>query len=267
MRIKVPIGLYKIANENNLLNVLKFYYKLKTLTVHGAFKENDFINICKDNLYISYNTAKKYKTLLIKNKFVFIKDNHIHLISYDKLWDLLNVPKFNDRYKLIYTSNENFDNDIILAEIKFNLKKQEKKLQNKYINNELNLSLDTATNAKNKKLRKVLLCNMNSKLNISKQFQKIQTNLDSLLDINFQITLSCKGVANILGFKSQSKGHWMIKRMISLNKINSVAQRALLIAKNVSKIAFNSMQLDSSFFLTKNNNLMKFLPNLLTIIY
>lgn len=265
-RIKVPISLFKIANENGLLHVLKFYYNVKTLTIHGAFKDIDFINIIKDHLFVSYNTAKKYRSLLLKNQFAFIKDKHIHLISYDKLWELLNVTKFNDRYKLIYTNIENFENDICFAEIKFNLKKQEKNLQKKHINKELGYCLDAETNAKNRKLKKALLYNMNCKSKIQEQFKKIQTQLDSLLDINYQITLSCKGIAQILGFKSGSMGHSIIKRLISLNCLKSVAQRALKIANNVSKNAFNYMQLDSSFFLTKNNVLMKFLPNLITII-
>ena len=123
-RVKVPISLYKKANQAKILNVVKFYYRVKSLSIQGCYSNSKFIQICMDSLNVSYNTAKKYKTLLLKNKFAYLKQDHFYLISYDSLWEKLNVEKFNDRYKIIYTQFHEIDQKVYLEEIKYNLKRQ-----------------------------------------------------------------------------------------------------------------------------------------------
>ena len=97
-------------------------------------------------------------------------------------------------------------------------------------------------------------------------FNSIRKNLSSLLEINFQITLTCKKVADLLGYKSAIQGHSIIHQLRYKGLLTSTLQRPLFIAKNVSQKIFRSLNLDSSFFLTTNNILLKRLPNLIKLI-
>lgn len=263
-RIKVPFGLIKIANEKKLLNVVKFYYGLKSLTIHGCFLDVDFIRTCQQHLLISYNTAKKYKATLLKNKFAIKKDSHFYLVSYDKFWKELGVEKEGKQFKLIYTSMNNFQDDIYLAEIKRNLRKQETTLQDKYIKQEL--KADTVKNA-SKGLKNALIKQLSYKSNelLEKQISTIRESLTSKLNINYQITLSCQKVANLFGFKSCVQGHFILKRLLSLNRISIMPQKSIKIASKITNRIFKILNLDTSFFLTSQNVLFKRLPNIISM--
>lgn len=265
-RLKVPIGLFKQANKKKLMNVIKFYYRIKSLKIDGCFLNSTFVNeICIKQFNLSYNTSRKYKKLLLDNKLAFLKDKHLCLISYDKLWESLNVEKINDRYKLIYTTFESFDVDVHLQEIKFNLKKQEIKIKEKYLKKEL--KADTVKNA-NKNLKRILLSKLDSSISkrIKEGFDTIRTNLNSNLNINYQITLTCKKVAEIFGLNSDVQGWKIIKSMVYINKIRSIAQKPLIISKDIPTNILKRLNLDSSFFLTSTNVLMKRLPNLISVV-
>lgn len=263
-RLKVPYGLYGQANKKGLLSVVKFYYKLKSLRIDGCFLESEFIELCQDNLFVSYNTAKKYKNLLISNQFAYIRDNHLCLVRYDSLWEKLEVQKNkNGFFKLMYVSLANFESEIQYNEICLNLKNQAGTLRIKHLRREL--KTDTVKNA-NRNLKKILSAELSSaKMNLARQIESIRQKLSSILEVNYQVTLTCKKVAEIFGFKSATQGRSIIRSMVSIGKIRSTSQNIVFVAKNVNKHILKSLNLDSSFFIYKNV-LLKRLPNMITLI-
>lgn len=246
VRIKVPFSLYKKANQRKLMPIIKYYYRVKSLRIDGCFNDRKLINILIDQLKVSYNTARKIRLSLLNNNFAYLKDNHFYLISYEKLWLLLEVDKIDNSYKLIYTTNNKIDRHVYLAEIKYNLEKQQENLDKKYLSKKLHTDAE-----KDQALQK--------------QFDLIRKKLTSKVNINNQVTLTCHRTAKIFGLKSYVQGHRILRMMVYSKKLKCDRQRALMIKENVSNDEFEHLHLDQSFFLTSDNVLKKRLPNLISI--
>lgn len=260
VNIKVPFGLYKSANESKLLPLVKFYYRLKELTIHGSFKKEKFAQFCKDNTGISLNSCKKHIKNLLQNNFAIIQNNQICLVSYDKLWALLNIQKEkNKSYKIIKTTSTTFITDIYKEEIRNSLKKQEAETKKKFIKYEL----DAGQNAK-PSLKKYFSKAFHKLKDVCLQKQQkiIQQTLSSKQVFNRQITLTCKSIAKLFGYNSPMKGHYIQNLLSDIGILRIEKQRHLKVS-NATIQMFKSLNLDSSFYF-HNNSIYKVLPNLIS---
>jgi hypothetical protein len=262
IRLKVPHGLLKLANETNLLNSLIFYYNLKECNIQGSFKNRNFLKFCEARFKMCRNTARKHRNILLKNNLMFEDGEYISLVSYDKLWNFFKVPTHNEKYKIIYTKCENFKLNIICEEIRKNLNDQNYRLRKKYVNRVLEAD---AVRITSKKIKSRLSKEATFRKNIIKQNEIIRNNLNSRLTINSQVTLTCIGVAKLLGYSSAMQGHYLVQALVKAGKLTSKRQKPLLIRKNVSRAEFNCLSIDSSYFM-QGTTLLKFMPNIIQIL-
>lgn len=206
MVLKFPHGLTKVCRERKLLTLVKFWYVLKAQSTNGYFPKGSLSNLdCNSQLWP--NLRK-----LVKFGFIRPYKNGYALVSYDKLWKCLGYTYSFKRKGFTLERRNNFrilkapstEIDFVWEELDRLLvndcfKKQEKavstvlttmpKYTKEYINGSLNhvysVTMDGTMEEK--------AC---SALNL---FQSQKVNLD--------VSLSCKGFARILGFKSSYSGH------------------------------------------------------------
>lgn len=227
-KLKVPLGAYKKANEKGLLKDFIFFTELKMFNSHGYFSENYLKRI---SLYLncSENTVRnKIRKLNNLGWLSFNKDKTFNLKKYDYVWNELglNVKKI----RLIKIDSSNFMNyDLICEDGGFNLKE---KIQKSEIEKNLN-----------------------------KQRHKLKSkkaSLHSVEHINNDVTLSCLGVSNILGYKHKTSGYFIEKRLKELDLIK---------VKNRKKYIGKEKNISSQInFFTVGDSIYQQLPNLITIL-
>lgn len=239
--LKVPTGLIRRANYSGLYHDVLFYYKLKSLESNGVLDKSELIELVRSNFDISGASIwRKVRSLVDLGLLVKTKHSY-RLISYKKLYKKLNIRK-NTRVFNINADFSNFIDLISLNEIKRSLKRQDVQVSKK---------------------RRIL----RSGKPTSEQVVVKSNDPNDSIYRDLDVTLSCKGVAKLLGFKSASIGYKIEQNLKKLNLLK-VKARSILIeedhflagvnAKFYKKIASN--------FNYKNHSIIYNLPNLITVV-
>jgi DNA-binding Lrp family transcriptional regulator len=267
--LKIPEGAYKSANEKGILDELLFYYDLKSLNPHGFFSRGSGSILIKDKLNISESTLRRNLKKLEKLTWIKRINANILLTNYDHLWITLGLDPHKEKIKIHKLAPDgNLIKNLFFEEIKLNLKRQKHKLFENYVKNELS---DNGVNKHPEYMHKSKLAIIVRKLKPYIQKSLKDGHLKQLRyfkkhlqykGTNFDVTLTCKGIACIFGYKAESQGYIIQQQLKNCNKI-TITKRCLLINKSFHGKGY--VELPKSFFI-KGKHLYKQLPNMITII-
>lgn len=265
--IKINRGLTTLlAKDNTWLKALSVFYALKFY-----YKGGIILNISKrysffaDELKISETNLRAKIKFLIDNGLIERKNNCLYFVSFNKIKEKFKI-KTTKFYKLSYRNPKQLEFFLKTLIIKENLEKQEYKLKEKIINEELKKFGKIEARTIRNKVRKYLKKNI-SQLRVKYQKRELLNSSNKLLknhSINNSVTISRKKIASELGKKSKSTGTRFIKKIKSLGLVLEDNKRIERIQSKVSFQVIRYFELDSSFFIFKNN-LYKRLPNQLTL--
>lgn len=194
-QLKVPEQLFKKANERGLFSLLQYWYKLKCLNIEGYFKGN-YTSFIAQKLNISIKTAYAIIAKMIELKWIVKQSNGISLVKYDLLWKHFDlVRSYTSKFKIfkVQSTLKYFVEYVAAEEIRLNLQRQ-------------NYVLDKKINKLNAKLKVTL--DADKKL------------IESELGILYDVTLSCRGIARLLGFKSPSIAYKLEQSLYNLGIIS-----------------------------------------------
>lgn len=265
--IKINRGLTTLlAKDNTWLKALSVFYSLKFY-----YKGGIILNISKrynffaDELKISETNLRSKIKFLIDNGLIERRNNCLIFVSFNKIKEKFKI-KTTKYYKLSYRKPKELEFFLKTLIIKENLEKQEYKLKEKIINEELKKFGKIEARTIRNKIRNYLKKNI-TQLRLKHQKRELSNSSNNLFknpSINDTITVSRKKIATELGKKSKSTGSRFIKKIKSLGLVLEDNKKIERIRSKVSYQALRYLDLDSSYFIF-NNNLYKRLPNQLTL--
>ena len=255
--IKVPTGSFKIANKSGCLKDYMVYLKLKSFNIEGAFLRGS-MNTVADCLGYSIAMFRNYLKRLSRLGWLIKDKTSYQLIGYNALWKRFGYSfKKQEKgligSKILKIETKNLDqleNEIIVQELKCNFEAQEKEVLRKHVEQYVPKNADTDKNVR--KMRKQLISRFNRMKWLSYQLISIRRNNRLFNSVNYDINVSCQSIANMFGYKSAMQGHKMEQRLMNSGYIK-VANRKLLIAKNVSADAFKALCLPSNYLHLSGN--------------
>lgn len=267
-QLKVPFGLKQAANKKGIYNAVEFYYKLKTVNVHGTFDKETIVSFLSQKFNYSVQTIKKYIKRLKELQFLFEDGNFLCLIGYDKFWGkVFDKPDDKTSIRLFkIRPNEDLNISIHYNELKRNLRRQRKQAIKNYIRQECHSFGDAENYAR--KLRKLLAKQFSSTKIVNKlikeQLKTISRTLTSFAKSNYLITVTCNKAAEIFGYSSAMQGSLILDQLKRKNLIAIKKQKPIYLF-NISREAYSCLNLDKSFVYI-NGKIFKFVPNIITIL-
>lgn len=279
-KLKFLSGSYKRANEMGMLNEFLAYYKLKQINKEGYIslkrgyitKISYLLNCSRGHSYVIIEKLIRRK--ILKRRY----DNNSNLlgyelISYNKLWEFLgfNTQKRTGDMKIITVSSMTgkIIEEYQAREISYDLKKQCNAVFRKnthvfYQANKKNSDTDNIPYSfKKKKSRKF------SHLTYIKKNEKSIRIMTNYPDNNFEITLSCKGTAELFGYSSSMQGHKLLKKLEKINFISITKNKTLLLSKDISPSLLDELKISGDKFWNNcfgyNNYLFYRKPNLINV--
>ena len=181
--IKVPEGCRRASCAAGLESEVIIFFKLKSIRVDGFFKTGINLSQITSKLDTTERTVRRWFTKLEECGFAYRNDNGIGLISYDRLYTRLGYDMSIKRnrngktrvgsfkiYKIDALDVKHIGSAITAEEIRLNQSRQEYMIKMKHLPMP---SKQPDTNIGNKCER----------------------------------SISCSGVAKLLGYKSSSSGH------------------------------------------------------------
>ena len=264
--LKVPEQSFFRCNQQKKLNDYIFWLKVKSLSIDGAFKPKHFTYIA-DQLHLSISMVRKYIKRLLDLEWIVKQEESYQLISYNRLWVQLGYDVrdlgITDYliFKVKVTELSQLRLSIIKEEIKTNFLKQKTSILKKELKNVVLLSDSEKMQEKlcknvKKRIDQIIKSGWKNQLNI------IRKHIQPL--INYDVTLSCEGLAKLLGYNTAMSG-WSIEQELKNNCLAKITNRVLLVAKDISYQIYSSLDLPNSFFY-KDGSLYKQLPNLITLL-
>lgn len=244
-RIKILKGSYKVANENDVLNEFKFYYQLKQLKIDGFFKRGE-LQSYSDVLGCSTATISRKLTKLRNVGFIRKVKGGFQLLSYDAFWERLGYDLSDSKnFQIIKVSSKiDFEWELYSKEIQISLKNQERKVIKNHIYKETDRNPDTENVPRN--LQKALKRKFSHKIALRRNLQDIRKTL-TLPEINYDITLSCQGVANLFGYVSSKQGSIIEKELQKRGLLKIVKRPALYISKDIDRNSFNILKKENEY--------------------
>lgn len=255
-----------LAKDNQWLKALSVFYPLKFLYSGGII-----LNISKrygeisSILDISESNLRKKIRFLKDQGFIEHKNNNLVFVSFDKIKTKFEI-KTHKSHKLEYKNPKDFYILLKTLAIKENLEKQEFKLQERIILQELKKFGKIQAKSIRNKIRKKIKENIGFLTEKLKQREPLYSlnNNYSKSTINPDITLSRNKIAYLFGRKSKSSGSRFIKKAKTNGLILRDEKRINKIQSNVHHRIIRSLDLDSSYFIFKRN-LYQRLSNNLTL--
>lgn len=262
--IKVPQSSYKMANEQGILKEYLFWYSLKGINIEGVFCRGEIIEKVKSRVDLSESNIRAKFSKLEKLGWITRSNNGgISLSKYDVVWNTLGIHKMSrDGIKIfrIITGGDICDiqSKIELEEIKDCLLKQSFAVSTSFVNQKLGEDTVSKPSVVNKKIRRKLLKNVD----FAKMFVLQNKNiLKSKSKINYDITLSCMGVAKLLGYTSAMQGYLIEQKLKKFGYLE-VEKRLVYIGD----ASIYGRYLPSGYFITGTGKVMKQLSNKLTVV-
>ena len=269
--VKIPEGSFKLANNKGLKNDFRFYYILKSLNNHSKFYKKGLYK------YISQQTGFSISQLyvkinnLVKLGWLIEKPDSYFLISYNKFWQSLGIDQSKHfkknrlgNFKIFYISIHKLyklETYIAADEINLNFSRQQYKIYKKKQDRSV-YKFDSTKNDGGPKYRtKEFIDYEQTCKNYNEICEVMQKrNFDAL---NPYVQISTKGVANLLGYNSKSKGHKIEKQMAfeRLFYVNSITTPYLPVETNVSDYMEKNKNFFDSTFILYSTSIHKQLCN------
>ncbi len=262
--IKVPHQLIANANKAGCVREVLFYYQFKSVAPsHGVLSTKQAISKLTKLLNITHNGVRR---LLNKCQFITCNGNKWIAIKYSNVWNALGIRTFKTRdcknkrsinklkCKLFrihtkYCKNHQYLQAAICAqEVKLN---QHQQLHS--INTRRKLKTANITQLKIKQLSDP------NKYILDQDASQYQYCIQGISDfVNYDINLSCKGTAQLLGYESVSKGYQLQQLMKKLG-LACITQR-------IVTLRINSVINNAKVFKTSNGQLKARLCNAINIL-
>jgi DNA-binding Lrp family transcriptional regulator len=267
IKIRIHQGLpTKIVKDQKLLKAICVFYGLKYLYTGGII-----LNISKryeeisKKLEISETNLRSKIKYLIELGLITRENNNLTFAGFTKIKQILKLKTFKC-FRVDYKTPKNLEILIKCLSIEENYKKQEYKLQQKVIKEELKrFGTIEAKNTKKKIIQKIKAGIGPLTEKYKKREPKFSINKDYLnKEINHVTTLSRQGVAKLFNRISKSTGTRFVNKIKKYGYVIEDEKRIDLIYKKFNFKMFRSLELDSSYFIYKNN-LYQRLPNKLTL--
>ena len=267
--LKVPQGLWKKANETGYLDSFVFYMQLKTLNPQGAFRKDQIIAIIKEKFGFCQSAIYKKVDKLIAQGFAR-KDGAgtLQIKHYNTVWSIIfNVEEkstYKGMFKLFKFKAEHINDleaQVSYLELKYNFDQQGYRIK----------EAEKSTSSGNKKNKDAASKDVLKNITIEQRENNkaIQEFLSAkhgeIMSVyNPEITITCLGFADLMGYKSGSKGYHLEQRLKELGLID-IETRTEPYKMCSSMDEFKSMNLCGAFFLMAGY-IYKVLPNLLTLL-
>jgi DNA-binding Lrp family transcriptional regulator len=267
IKIRIHQGLpTKIVKDQKLLKAICVFYGLKYLYTGGII-----LNISKrykeisKKLEISETNLRSKVKYLIELGLITRENNNLTFTGFTKIKQILKLKTFKS-FRVDYKTPKNLEILIKCLSIEENYKKQEYKLQQKVIKEELKrFGKIEAKNTQKKIIQKIRKGIGPLTEKYKQREPNFSINKDSLKkEMNPVTTLSRQGVAKLFNRKSKSTGTRFINKIKKHGYVIDDEKRIDLIYKKFNFNMFRSLELDSSYFIYKNN-LYQRLPNKLTL--
>lgn len=266
--IKINRGLVtSLAKDNHWLKAMSVFYSLKFLYSGGIILDiSKRYSFFAKKLNISESNLRAKVKFLIQNGLIEKKNNNLYFLSFNKIKEKFKIKTFKN-YKIEYKNPKELEVFLKTLILKENLETQEFKIKEKILSEELKkfgtIEAKTIRNKIRKHLKKYLShLTENYK---KRELSNSKGNLQKKPKINTDLTLSRNKIANTFGRKSKSTGSRFIKKAKGLGLVLEDSKRVEKVRSNVNYQIIRYMELDSSYFIYKNN-LYKRMSNLLTFI-
>lgn len=260
--VKVLQGAAKAANEKNLFAEFIFFTGIKSLTREGYLKRGRLINQIKSISSLSESNIRLKVSKLQKLGWIDRDSKgNISLKKYDTIWNQLGLSKITGDNKKVFRIQcdnfEEFENLIYLKEIRDCLVKQSLKVSTIKVNLQPTFEDTERKPSVIAKVRKKKLTPKELEdLFLSEQKTILNKNEGSR--INYDVALSCLGVAKLFGFKSTQKGYTIQQKLKELGWIR--IEKRLLMLGEVEE----GKKLPKSCFVSNRGIVYKQLPNKFT---
>lgn len=248
--------LTKLSQDNKWLKAMSVFYSLKYMYSGGII-----LNITKRYseiakfLGISETNLRSKINFLIEKGLIEKNNNKLIFISFNTIQKKFKIKTFKS-YRIEYDKPKELEIKLKLIILEENLKRQEYKLQEKIINEELKKFGKIEAKTTIKKIRKKIKSNINY---LTEQYKQREldyslTNNYSSKNINSEITLSRNSIAKQFGRTHKSAGSRFIKKLKTKGLVVEDIKRIKLVSKNFKNNNIKkSLELDSSYFIYKSN--------------
>lgn len=246
---------------------MSVFYSLKYLYSGGII-----LNITKRYselakiLGISESNLRSKLNFLINEGLIIKENNRLCFVSFNKIKEKFKIKTFKS-YRIEYDNPKELEIKLKLIILEENLKRQEYKLQEKIINEELKKFGKIEARNIIKKIRKKIKSNISY---LTEQYKQRELNFSlnnnySSKKINSDITLSRNSIAKQFGKIHKSTGTRFIKKLKNKGLVLQDQKRIKLISNNFNNNIKKAMELDSSYFIYKSK-LFQRKSNILTFI-
>lgn len=257
--VKILQGAVRASNEKGLFNEFIFFSGIKSLNREGYLRRGALIKQIQEISSLSESNIRLKISKLHKLGWI-IRDSagNISLKTYDAVWNQLGLTKKSGDNRKVFRIQcdnfEEFENLIYLKEIRDCLVKQSLKVSTAKVNLQ-----PTAEDTERKPSVPVKIGkNKLSPTDLDKLFlseQKSILNKAERSTINYDVALSCLGIAKLFGFKSTQKGYAIQQRLRELGWIR-IERRILMLGE-----AEEGKKLPRACFISNKGIIYKQLPN------
>jgi len=244
-----------VSRDQQWIKALSVFYSLKFLYTGGII-----LNISKrygeisEKLEISETNLRSKVKFLIKEGLIERKSNNLIFIGFNKVKEKFKI-KTHKNFKIPYKNPKELEVYLKLLALEENFKKQEFKLQENIIKEELKKFGKIEARNTKKKIKKYLRSNIQY---LTEKYKKRELNYSlnstsSKNTLNTDVTLSRSGIAKNFGRISKSTGSRFIKKIKNMGLLLQDEKRIKKVVKNTTKSIIYSLELDSSYFFYKNS--------------
>lgn len=289
--LKIPEGAIRRANELDCLKDLEFYYELKALRDNGFFRKGEIVSLVKKNYGTSESSVWRKIKRLLNIKLVRRYREGYRLVNYDTLFEYLGydleynfIRERKGSFKIFKIDKRNVSELITYTakeEIKLNLTRQAFKVFKSVSKQDRFKELHrNHTQIKPKSLKEIqfiidelykgidkveYLREIKASKDLTKYIEMTQkTDIENEY-VNLDIALSNRGIAKLLGYKSQESGFKIQKRLVELGLIQSQKRQMYLGRTSLSSTQFKKQNKDKS---CKYNGgyIVKNIPNKIVVL-
>lgn len=255
VKVKLCRGLIKNVQEAGLTKQLDFYLKLKGITVTGRLFQRNFVLLVGEKTGDSRATIyRKLRTILQCGFASRDTNGDIILLSYDKLFDRFGFSKKKENLIIFKVNAETPWEEAAKIELSINLKHQDFITYQKHVKHKYGCTEVTSEKLFGKLKKKERKSYNSDKLfNLQKSRAIAQRDIEVFKKpaVNYDVTLTCKTIANVLGFKSKSSGWRVLNSLEKLNMLDVERRPDIFTGIEMNKDNFRLVREDlgSSFYL------------------
>lgn len=270
--LKIPEHCYSRSKGQGIVNDVEFFYQLKLINIQGFFERGTVSTL---NLpYSKPSIWRKIKRLVDLN-LIRHNSNGYQLVSYDTLfqhlgYDLSRNGIRNGSFKIHripYTQCSNIKDLLAFIDIRDNLNKQTHQAYlnfnrtNQYAGQKLYCSdirdkRHTLSNLARKNTVQMINSNDNNVMLHQMGIESTHCNPD--------ITLSLKGLCNLLGLSNTSSANAIVDRLVAQKRLNVRTRQLFLETTTLTYTEFKSEYDGRHIY--KEGAIFRTLPNLITCI-